>query len=140
MTSFTILTMTPHEPLETILSGFGIETRAALVNRRQNAFDIETGELSRSLILFGAGNLGKQTARGLEEVGLPPLFFADNNPATWGTKVEGIEVLPTSAAARLYADKACFVVTVYNGSTPRKQLRKLGCRSVVSYVPLFWKY
>jgi FkbM family methyltransferase len=41
---------------------------------------------------------------------------------------------------KLYGDSACFVVTIFQGSSVRRQLASLGCRRVAHFVPLFWKY
>jgi FkbM family methyltransferase len=71
---------------------------------------------------------------------LEPLTFADNNQRLWGKQVEGLRVISPEEAARQYGDSSCFVVTVYNGSSGRRQLAELGCRCVVPFAPLFWRY
>jgi FkbM family methyltransferase len=72
--------------------------------------------------------------------------FTDNDSRLWNTSVEGVAVLSPEDAARRYADSAAFVVTIWRGEgTDRMrnrmdQLLQLGCRTVVSFMPLFWKY
>lgn len=126
--------------LEELLAKMRQESRASMIERERTAFDRLAGALKDSLILFGAGPFGRQTLTGLRTVGAEPLFFVDNREALWGQRVDGVEVLAPADAAARYGESACFVVTVYNGSRPRRQLRELGCRCVLSYVPLLWKY
>ncbi len=128
------------ELLETTFAGLSTEPPQSVKDREANSFDRLANPFSRKLILFGAGDLGKATARGLREAGNPPLFFADNNPRLWGSTFEGVEVLPPAEAIENYRSVACFVVTIYNGRAPRDHLRKLGCERVVHFAPLFWKY
>lgn len=54
--------------------------------------------------------------------------------------VMGLPVLSAAEAVERYGKDACFVVTIYQGSTVRKQLAELGCRRVAHFAPLFWKY
>ena len=73
-------TRTPREELEFLLS----EDIATAKRREQSAFDVMAAPFNNSLVLFGAGNLGRKTLRGLRSAGIEPLGFADNNPALWG--------------------------------------------------------
>ena len=132
--------MSPDSRLEDILSAMCAEPQASVIERERSLFDQLTGPLGNTLVLFGAGPLGRQTLTGLRQCGVAPAFFTDNRSALWGTRVDGLEVLPPSDAAARYGQSACFVVTVYNGSRPRQQLRDLGCQCVISYAPLFWKF
>jgi FkbM family methyltransferase len=111
-----------------------------MLARERETFDRLTSPLSDSIVLFGAGHLGKYIATGLLKAGVRIRAFADNNPKLWGTEVRGFPVLEPSEAARQYGDKAAFVVTIYHGSSARRQLHDLGCRVVSSFVPLCWKY
>lgn len=126
--------------LETTLTSLYKEPLESVTDREAKLFDRLAGPFSRRLILFGAGDLGKATARGLREVGNPPLFFADNNPRLWGSSVEGVKVLSAAEAIENYRSSACFVVTAYNGTALRAHLRQLGCECVVHFAALFWKY
>jgi FkbM family methyltransferase len=137
--------MSADTKLEELLTKMRQESRESMMDRERNTFDRLTGLLlaalwDGSLILFGAGPFGRQTLAGLRKVGIEPSFFADNRELLWGQRVDGVEVLAPADAAARYGESACFVVTVYNGSRPRLQLQNLGCRCVLSYVPLLWKH
>jgi FkbM family methyltransferase len=130
------------ELLDEILS----EDPEATLTREKTAFDEIVGPFSRSLILFGAGGLGRKTLAGLRKIGIEPFGFTDNNSALWGKLVDGVQVYSPDEAARLWNDKAAFVVTTWRHDSKERmgdrisQFKKLGCQSVVSFVPLFWKY
>jgi len=100
----------------------------------------ETAGSAGSLILFGAGPLGRYTLAGLRKVGVEPIAFADNNSQLWNQRIDGLNVLSPTEAVALYGSRAAFVVTIYNGSSPRNQLRDLGCQAVIPFAPLFWRY
>jgi FkbM family methyltransferase len=78
--------------------------------------------------------------QGLEQAGMQPIAFADNNDRLWHTEVEGVQVLPPPTASDRFRDSGCFVVTIYNGSRARRQLNTLGCKHVAPFAALFWKY
>jgi FkbM family methyltransferase len=113
---------------------------AAVIARGRRLFDELAAPFAERLVLFGAGALGRRTLAGLRQFGIEPLAFADNNPALWGTPVDGVTVLEPGEAARQFGDSAAFVVTVFQLAKPSAQLRALGCASVAPYAPLFWKY
>uniref|UniRef100_Q025U0 Methyltransferase FkbM family n=1 Tax=Solibacter usitatus (strain Ellin6076) TaxID=234267 RepID=Q025U0_SOLUE len=133
---------TTQEQLEDLLR----EGVSPAVHREQTAFDELAGPFAKSIVLFGAGGLGRRTLAGLRRHGIEPLAFADNNPAAWGTSVEGITVFSPAEAASRFGDSAVFVVTVWGALSKDRmsarigQLQKLGCRRVVSFAPLYWKY
>jgi FkbM family methyltransferase len=91
-------------------------------------------------VLFGAGPLGRSVLAGLRKAGVEPLAFADNNRDRWHQKVMGLPVLSPAEAVELHGQTACFVVTIYQGSSVRHQLALLGCQRVVACAPLLWKY
>lgn len=127
-------------PIEEVLSKIFAESRMSMIDREKNTFDRLAGKRGESLLLFGAGPLGRQTLAGLRKNGVEPLFFIDNRETLWGQRIDEVEVLAPAEAAARYGSTACFVVTIYNGSGPRRQLRDLGCECVLSYLPLLWKY
>jgi FkbM family methyltransferase len=51
-------------------------------------------------------------------------------------KAWNVEFLGPPLSVSLYT----FVVTVYNGSGPRRQLRGMGCQCVMHFAALYWKY
>lgn len=109
-------------------------------------YDELVGPLSRSLVLFGAGGLGRKTLRGLREIGVEPLAFSDNNTGLHGRQVDGLKVLSPAEAARKFGTTATFLITVFMDAAPgglesiKQQLIRWGCRKVSSFVPLYWKY
>jgi FkbM family methyltransferase len=125
--------------LEKIFLAFKEEEPSARSKRWMGEFDRITKQ-PRPIVLFGAGDLGQYALKRLRRANSQPCCFSDNNEKSWGTSIEGIEVLsPTDAVAR-YGDIAAFIVTVFNGSAARTQLRQMGCSYVLSAKALFWKY
>ncbi len=122
------------------------EDVARVKQREAAAFDELTGALNETLVLYGAGNLGRKTLAGLRKNGIEPVAFADGNEANWGKDIDGLHVISPQHAAYRYGAGAAFVVTIWSpGATSRfsyvrQQLQDLGCKTVVSFVPLFWKY
>lgn len=128
------------EQLENILRRIEREPPDAVRARERRAFDDLASPLGERLVLFGAGPLGKSVLAGLRKAGVEPLAFADNNRDRWHQQVMGIPVLSPPEAVELYGKTACFVVTIYQGSSVRHQLTSLGCQRVVACAPLLWKY
>lgn len=100
----------------------------------------------KSLVICGAGNMGRNVTARLLALGLSPLALTDNNPKLWGQSVAGIPILsPTDAVAR-YKDEAHFIVCIWSPHSPESLLERkqqwlhLGCRHVSTFLPLFWKY
>jgi FkbM family methyltransferase len=91
-------------------------------------------------VLFGAGQFGRWALGRLRKAGVEPLCFSDNNDSRWGSRVDGVAVLSPSDAVRQLGQTACFIVTIYNGSSARRQLREMGCSNVLPAALLFWKY
>ena len=100
-------------------------------------------DVNRPLVLFGAGGLGRKVLQALRGAGIEPVAFADNRLA--GQMVEGIGVRTPAEAAERYRHSATFVVTIWASwaDTMQQQsesLRRLGCRCVVSFIPLLWSF
>jgi hypothetical protein len=51
------------------------------------------------LVLFGAGRLGLITLKGLRQLGIEPVAWADNNPRLHGSVVEGLPVYSATEAS-----------------------------------------
>lgn len=133
-------TMSRERTLEELLSRDVAATRVF----ERHAFDRLSG--SREIVLMGAGGLGRRTLAGLRRQGVEPLAFADNSAGLQGTVVDGLPVLSPEAAARRFASRAAFVVTIWGANRPhrfahsREQLWALGCDVVCPFPLLFWKY
>ena len=128
------------EQFENILLQIETEPSDVVRAREQSAFDDLASPLGDRLVLFGAGPLGKGVLSGLRKAGIEPVAFSDNNRDLWHQQIMGLPVLAPTEGARLHGETACFVVTIYHGSSVRRQLESLGCQRVVAFAPLLWKY
>lgn len=114
--------------------------------QEKTLFDESIYPFNNSLVLFGAGNLGKKTLNGLRQIGIEPLAFSDNNPTLWGKLIEGLQVLSPKDAALHYSENSAFIVTIWSPgldhrySKINQSLLDLGIKKVVPFIPLFWKY
>jgi FkbM family methyltransferase len=119
---------------------------AAACERERRAFDELAGPVGNSIILFGAGGLGRRCLAGLRRYGLEPLAFADNNPRLWGSEVDGLRVLSPTEAATRFSRTAVFVITIWGARGSDRMndrvsaLRSLGCDTVMPFGPLVWRY
>jgi len=133
-----------NSPLETELEALLSEPVERAKERAGSTFDEQLSPYGRKVVLFGAGNMGRQVLARLRQDGIEPQAFADNTRKNWGTQVDGVPVLPPAEAAGRYGQEAQFIVTIYNHdhSFPdtKRQLTALGCASTVSIIPLRWKY
>jgi FkbM family methyltransferase len=121
------------------------ESEEAAARRAERMFDDLAGPLAHRLVLYGAGNLGRKTLRGLRELGIEPLAFSDANPKLWDADVDGLRVLSPTDAVAAFGDVAVFVITIWGGAPEplavrRQFLMGLGARVVVSFGYLYWKY
>jgi FkbM family methyltransferase len=100
----------------------------------------KAGDGVEGVVILGCGYLGKFALEGARRAGLNVLAFADNNQTNWGQRIDGIEVMSPQEAIHRFNDDAFFVVAIYNGTTPRKQLAELNCKRIVPYPLFFWRY
>jgi FkbM family methyltransferase len=134
--------MERQEQLESILA----ESVASARERERQAFDQLAGPCTRSMVLYGAGNLGRKMLRGLRQHNLEPIAFADANPILDGKQVEGVPVFSPEEAVRRFGKEAVFVVCVWHPDRQRgmqdiiDRLSGMGAERGTSFVPLFWKY
>lgn len=119
------------------------EELSGTVARERSEFDRLMAGVDR-LVLFGAGNLGRETLACLRNDGVAPVAFSDNRRDTWGRTVDGIPVLAPADAARLVGSTGAFLVTIWNDrhrfAETAQQLRALGCPNVFASPTLRWKY
>ncbi len=98
----------------------------------------------RRVVLFGCGTLGKRALGLLRGLGAQVLAFTDNNRAAWGTLVEDVPVLAPEQVTELFGKDAIFFVTIWNDhhwySQTLAKLTVLGCTSVSTYAPIFWRF
>src|SRR3984893_15743819 len=93
---------------------------------------------NHSLILFGAGELGRRTLENLRRIGIQPVAFADNNAALNGTTLHGIPILLPKDARTRFRD-SLWVIAVYTNAPVWKQLDALGVASI-TFAELSWCY
>jgi FkbM family methyltransferase len=124
------------------LLGEPVETARA---RERAAFAAALRGTDGTVVLFGAGRLGRLCARALARAGVPLRAFCDNNRALWGTAREGVPVLSPAEAARRFG-RALFVVAIWTGAAHESMndrlalLRGFGCRFAAPYSPLVWAH
>ena len=82
-------------------------------------------------VLFGAGRMCRNYLLNYGAA-YPPLFTCDNNPATWGTEVDGLPVKSPEALRELPEDCAIFICNIYYRDI-EAQLREMGLRNPVAY-------
>jgi FkbM family methyltransferase len=122
------------------------ESVAGATERERSTFDRLTHPFNRSVVLFGAGNMGRTIARKLRGTDIEILAFADNNPELWGKSVESIPVFSPAIAAAKFGASASFIVSIWGVAsrdrmaTRVRHLRDLGCQIIVPFQILFWKY
>ena len=117
------------------------QDRQGLLEKEAHLFDEMTGGMAGSIVLFGAGGLGRKTLAGLDGTGLDAICFADNGEAVQGAVVDGLPVLSAADAVTRHGETAVFVVSVFNGyERVVDQLLKLGAVTVVPFFVLFWKF
>lgn len=133
------LSNTSRTRFDRLFSAIKQESSEARSLRWLSCFDRSTA-LSGQPVLFGAGPLGKLVLDRLRRAGVEPCCFSDNNSAYWGTQVNGVEVLSPVDAVTRFGKLSNFIVSIYNGSTVRTQLREMGCTHVLPVATLFWKY
>ncbi len=122
------------------------EPIAAAAERERRTFaELQQGT-DGSIVLFGAGRLGRLCARGLRHAGVALRAFCDRNPELHGEKVEGAPVVSPEEAAEQFGESALFVVSIWTGTARESMverlayLRQLGCRHVAAYPPLVWAH
>lgn len=83
----------------------------------------------RPCVILGAGAIGSDVARRLikhDYLGFMPVLFVDDDPATWGTVVEGVPVVgPASfATSGAAANRVSTAILALSGN-PRERLREV---------------
>jgi FkbM family methyltransferase len=118
-----------------------LNQEAETVSRRmREEYDRMAGRKAESIVLCGAGVVGKLALQGLRRAGIEPRAFMDNNPLLWNSVVDGVCVHSAAEAVRKFGADCAFIVTIYHGSAVREQLRSLSCATVIPFDRLFMKY
>lgn len=88
---------------------------------------MENSNLTRKLVLFGAGGIGRIALEHMEKSQKQVDFFVDNNPDLWGKEIKGV---PVYSPKVLQHEKADILVTVGQSlyDDIRDQLSETGLR------------
>ena len=114
--------------------------------RRRQFFDRLQKESSGdgTVVLMGAGNLGRRVLNVLHRHKTQVLAFCDNSPSVQGKMIDGVPVLSPEQAAGQFGQRSTFVVTMLNPTQAPvgawHELRQPGCRITMTVLPLAWKY
>lgn len=134
--------MSPREKIHALLA----EPIAAAAERERRTFPTLLRDGDGSVVLFGAGRLGRLCARALRRGGVTLRAICDRNSSLHGTVIEGAIVMGPEEAARQFGSSALFVVSIWTGTARESMveqvayLQKLGCRRVTTYAPLVWAH
>jgi FkbM family methyltransferase len=134
------------ESLREQLEGLLEHSAKAVIRRERTAFDEAASPNGRRIVIYGAGGLGRRILAGLRANGVEPLAFADQNPAASSGAVSGVPIYSPTEAVRLFGFDSVFVVAVWNPVASggiaeiSAMLAERGCRRIVPFVWLFWKY
>ena len=128
-----------EQGLDQLLSE-GLESaKSRMTNRFAQKLD-----QNKDIILYGAGNLGKQTLAGLRQSGIEPLAFIEDISNGKQRLVEGLKVLTPQEAVRLYGNRPLYLVTILNSqfshTRAAARLAQLGISNIESFISLFWAY
>ncbi len=133
---------TPDQEIDELLD----EDIASVQHRERVTFDNLTGLSKNSLVIYGAGNLGRKILIHLRQLGIEPLAFVDNDPSLWNKEINGLLVHSIEDGSRLFGKSAATIVAIFSPGPERsyRKIRKFlndsGFAHVVSPLPLFWKY
>lgn len=101
---------------------------------------------TKDIVLFGAGNMGRQFAAVLLEAGLSVVAFADNQQKLWNTISNGVRIISPEVAASRYGSSAVFVITLWHPCVEsdviraKVQLQTLGAERIVTFSALLGRY
>jgi FkbM family methyltransferase len=98
------------------------------------------GPFADRIVLFGVGEVGQLAIRRLRRAGIEPLAAIDNDPAWWGSRVDGVEVMSPDDATRRFAAAAVAVATLFNPAPVMAQLVAAGWPRVAPWSWLAWHH
>ena len=96
------------------------------------------------LVLFGAGNLGREVLARLRRAGVEPVAFADDTASKKGSVIDGLLAMSPEEAVDRFGRNVCFAVTILNPTLgfaeARRQLAaRTGCE-ILSFFALARMY
>jgi FkbM family methyltransferase len=127
----------PELQLEELLSESPAEAAGRATARR--ALNEED-----ALVLYGAGNLGRQVLSRLRAAGVEPVAFADDTPSKQGTIIDHLMVIEPRKVLEQFGSRSLFAVTMLSPAASFLRVRSaletpIGAR-VISFLDLAWKY
>ena len=125
------------DPLDQVFADLGTQES---VRRLESDMFTRLAGAARQVVICGCAQLGRETLAAARAAGLEVVACADNNSSLWGAMLDGIPIISPSDAVEIHNRDALFVVAIYNGASPRKQLRDLGCERIVPYPAFFWEF
>jgi FkbM family methyltransferase len=130
--------------LEATLSDILSEPFSSVREREATELDRLLAARGSRCVLFGAGNLGRQSMSALRGMSVEPVAISDNNPVLWNSSIDGVSVLSPKEAARRFGKSAHFFITIRNERhwfrETAEQLARLGCAHVSSAEPIAWRF
>lgn len=115
--------------------------------RETSMFDELARPFEKSIVLYGAGSLGRTVVRGLRSEGIEPRAFIDSNEELWNTSVDNVLIMSPAEAVNEFSSSAVFVVTIWSPNSGNafldasNTLRQFFSDiKVISFVPLFYQY
>ena len=121
------------------------EPLAPAAQRERETFRHELSRSDGTVVVFGAGRLGRLCGRALQRGGVPLRAFCDGNAQRQGVVQDGVEIISPAEAARRFP-QALFVVAIWTGTARETMLERLaylqqlGCAHVTSYAALVWAH
>ena len=82
------------------------------------------------VIVFGTGNCGAIAQLALKEANINVIALSDNNMHRWGTKIDGVEVIPPEKIKSDYGKLPVLIAVDLNFPYIRKQLNGLGITNI----------
>lgn len=142
------MNLTLRDDAESRLESLLSESLASVRQRQRETLGLIMGGEQAPFVLFGAGGLGRQVLPVLRAAGLPPLAFIDNNPALWGSNIDGIKVVgPAQLAERMagclpavVASMGAVRVGTCHLDEWRAPLRSLGFQRIALFGHLAWRF
>ena len=121
------------------------EPLGSAARRQREMFRQELSRSDGTVVVFGAGRLGRLCARALQCGGVPLRVFCDSNVQRQGVIQDGAEIIPPDEAVQRFP-QALYVVAIWTGTARETMverlayLQQLGCAHVTSYAALVWAH
>ncbi|MFZ0964150.1 MAG: FkbM family methyltransferase [Terriglobia bacterium] len=128
------------DELDILLKELLSESPEETAQRMRDGYERAALSGAGKVVIFGVGQLGQFLLPAVRSAGLEPLAYCDNNSRHWGVEIDGVPVMSPADALRRYGDRASFLLALYNATPVHRQLSELGCRHIVRYPLLYWRY